>query len=226
MMSCLLTGIEASMQLIDYDLGLDRILSPSECQEIIDYHLERLKDGSINEHTAKTRPETTKNNDYKPEYRKGFTCSCYGFPYEQDIIDAVLAYSQQTGIKLYQDRKPSGFRSVDWQFTMYRDKGDHFKEHQDQSVSHKLNIYHNNMDQKEHLKYRYRKISCSIQLSDPKTYEDCKLQIRNSNESMMAPPNEQGSIVCFPSYAHHIVTPLTSGVRYAMVGWFHGPHWR
>jgi predicted 2-oxoglutarate/Fe(II)-dependent dioxygenase YbiX len=226
MMRLLPTGIELLMQLIDYDLGLDRILSPSECQEIVDFFLSKLDKGDIKQHLAQTRKETTTDSKYDKGHRAGYTASAYDFPYEQDIIDAVYAYAQQTKISFYQDRNPSGFRAMDWQFTMYKDNGDHFKEHQDQSVSHKLNLYHNNMDSSDYIKYRYRKISCSIQLSDPEDYKDCSLQIRNSNASMMAPPNEQGSIVCFPSYAHHIVTPLTSGTRYAMVGWFFGPHWR
>ena len=216
----------ARMQLIDYDIGYDQLLSSGECQDIVDWFLERIESGEIEKYKAKTRQEATKENKYDTYHRKGNTASAHGFPYERDIIDSIMTYSQDTGIRIYQDKGPGHYRSVSWQFTIYDDEGDHFKEHQDQSVKHYLNAYHNNLDQQDPHKYQYRKISSSIQLSDPEAYEGCKLQIRNTRETMFSPPNRRGSVIAFPSYAEHVVTPLTSGVRYAMVGWFHGPHWR
>ena len=37
---------------------------------------------------------------------------------------------------------------------------------------------------------------------------------------------KKGSIVVFPSYMDHIVTPVTSGTRYSIVAWGEGPYWR
>jgi predicted 2-oxoglutarate/Fe(II)-dependent dioxygenase YbiX len=36
----------------------------------------------------------------------------------------------------------------------------------------------------------------------------------------------KGSILVFPSYMDHIVTPITSGTRYSIVAWGEGPYWR
>ena len=69
-----------------------------------------------------------------------------------------------------------------------------------------------------------RKISFSIQLSDPSEYEGGMLEIANM------PPNEEtrkkGTIILFPSYVRHRVTPVTRGTRYCIVGWVHGPHFK
>ena len=34
---------------------------------------------------------------------------------------------------------------------------------------------------------------------------------------------KKGTVVVFPSYMHHKVTPVTQGVRYSLVMWFRGP---
>lgn len=34
---------------------------------------------------------------------------------------------------------------------------------------------------------------------------------------------KQGSIVIFPSFVTHKVSPVTEGIRYSLVGWVHGP---
>jgi PKHD-type hydroxylase len=70
---------------------------------------------------------------------------------------------------------------------------------------------------------RYRKLSFSVQLSAPEDYEGGNLEIA-------VPPSNacktKGTIITFPSFATHRVTPVTSGVRYALVGWVTGPPWR
>lgn len=215
------------MQLIDNDLGYDHILGKHDCQDIIDWHLERIEDGKLNEHKAGTRVIGSETNNYDEKVRAGRTASGHGFPFERDIMESVYHYSHQTGIALWDFPKALSnkyFQPVSWQFTIYKDKGDHFLEHKDQDVTHHGNKYFKGLDAPR--KFQYRKISCSIQLSDPNDYEGCALQIRDKREQRMSPPNTQGSVIVFPSFADHIVTPLTSGVRYAMVGWFFGPQWR
>lgn len=66
-----------------------------------------------------------------------------------------------------------------------------------------------------------RKISLSVQLSDPKEYEGCELIINNHGDIVVG-PKDQGSIHLFPSYMTHQVTPVKSGSRYSLVIWVHG----
>ena len=85
------------------------------------------------------------------------------------------------------------------------------------------------------LKNMHRKLSMSVQLSKPEDYEggDLKFNLRGLNSSnedtIMSPPPEfkqQGSVIVFPSFHRHRVTPVTSGIRHSLVTWVEGPHWR
>jgi PKHD-type hydroxylase len=64
-----------------------------------------------------------------------------------------------------------------------------------------------------------RKLSFSIQLTDSKLYTGGQLEFL---PSFGASSSEQGSIIVFPSYLTHRVTPMLSGVRHVIVGWIHG----
>jgi PKHD-type hydroxylase len=45
-------------------------------------------------------------------------------------------------------------------------------------------------------------------------------------EHIKTPRCEEGSIIVFPSYTPHRVTPVTKGIRYSVVTWFVGPPFR
>lgn len=70
-----------------------------------------------------------------------------------------------------------------------------------------------------------RKISAVVQLSPPEDYEGGHLQFMQGG----GPTSEgraQGSVVVFPSFEAHCVTPVTSGTRYSLVIWVKGPPFR
>jgi hypothetical protein len=66
-----------------------------------------------------------------------------------------------------------------------------------------------------------RKISATIQLSNPDDYQDCDL-IVNNHGGILHASRERGAINMFPSYMPHQVTKITGGIRYALVIWVHG----
>lgn len=72
---------------------------------------------------------------------------------------------------------------------------------------------------------KHRKLSVVLQLTDPKTYEGGRLTLAVQNEQ---PQDyfEQGTVIWFPSFIEHWVTPVTKGVRNSVVCWFEGPDWR
>ena len=70
-----------------------------------------------------------------------------------------------------------------------------------------------------------RKLTLSLQLSDPSAYEGCELQVRAGNKIDVA-PKERGTLVAFPANVLHQVTPILSGVRRALVAWAVGPEFR
>ena len=70
-----------------------------------------------------------------------------------------------------------------------------------------------------------RKLSISMQLSDSDEYEGGDLQFMFNQKTVNA-PREKGTIIVFPSFIMHRVTPITKGVRKSIVGWIAGPPYR
>ncbi|MBA2587864.1 MAG: 2OG-Fe(II) oxygenase [Alphaproteobacteria bacterium] len=70
-----------------------------------------------------------------------------------------------------------------------------------------------------------RKLTLSLQLSDPSDYQGCELQIRAGNLIDTA-PRARGTLVAFPANVLHQVTPIESGVRRSLVIWAVGPDFR
>lgn len=70
-----------------------------------------------------------------------------------------------------------------------------------------------------------RKLSITIQLSDPDEYEGGDLQFM-MNQKVENAPREKGTVIIFPSFIMHRVTPITKGTRQSIVGWVSGPPYR
>jgi PKHD-type hydroxylase len=70
-----------------------------------------------------------------------------------------------------------------------------------------------------------RKLSLSLQLSDPASYEGCDLQFQ-FGPAIDTAPRTRGALIAFPSFYLHRVTPVVSGTRKALVIWANGPEFR
>jgi PKHD-type hydroxylase len=72
-----------------------------------------------------------------------------------------------------------------------------------------------------------RKVNILTQLSDPNDYEGGDLQLFVPHDKLEIPimncPREKGSVVVFPPWIPHRVTPVTKGTRKSMVTYLHGP---
>lgn len=72
----------------------------------------------------------------------------------------------------------------------------------------------------------HRKLSAVIQLSDSESYTGGNLELLHVGTTPLASDlRKQGTIIYFPSFITHQVTPVTSGVRYSMTAWFEGKKW-
>ena len=71
-----------------------------------------------------------------------------------------------------------------------------------------------------------RKLSVTINLSDPKDYDGGVLEFDLGGKTTTQAPKEKGSITVFPSYLLHRVTPVTRGVRKSLVLWIGGNAFR
>lgn len=69
-----------------------------------------------------------------------------------------------------------------------------------------------------------RKLSLSIQLSEPDDYGDGQLEFVGRPVGPEA--RQRGTAVIFPSYLGHRVSPVTSGTRRSLVAWAYGPAFR
>jgi PKHD-type hydroxylase len=69
-----------------------------------------------------------------------------------------------------------------------------------------------------------RKLTVVIQLSRPEDYDGGVFEIFGPIASTA--PREQGTIFCLPSIVPHRVTPVTRGIRKAIVAWVSGPRLR
>lgn len=96
------------------------------------------------------------------------------------------------------------------QFTRYDRPGDFYAAHQDL----------------RYLPLEMRKLSISVQLSDPDTYQGSDLRMFRYGQEFDCVPRSKGCIIVFPSYHAHEVTPLISGARYSLVSWIVGKPFR
>lgn len=90
------------------------------------------------------------------------------------------------------------------QFTEYTAPGQHYDWHTDRGMN--IGI---------------RKLSIVLQLSDPSDYEGGDLILQTGQEETM--PRDRGTMIVFPSWTLHKVTPVTAGTRYSLVAWVSGP---
>jgi PKHD-type hydroxylase len=123
------------------------------------------------------------------------------------IYDRIQGVARALNDRVYQFAL-SGF-SENLQYTVYHGtEGGHYDWHVDQG-----------------LMPTRRKLSISVQLSDPSLYEGCDLQFRSGNRLETA-PRDRGTVIAFPSYVLHRVTPCTKGTRKAIVAWTTGPQFK
>ena len=70
-----------------------------------------------------------------------------------------------------------------------------------------------------------RKITVVIELSDPASYVGGSLTLMDVSK---APPmlRPRGTVLSFPAWLYHGVTPVTAGTRYTLTAWLNGPPWK
>jgi PKHD-type hydroxylase len=97
------------------------------------------------------------------------------------------------------------------QFTRYAAPGQHYDWHIDRGASHGC-----------------RKLSLSLQLSDPADYEGGELELwfGGGEDEIIKAQKQRGMMTFFPSWTMHRVAPVTAGVRHSLVCWVSGPSFK
>lgn len=102
------------------------------------------------------------------------------------------------------------------QFTIYEEDGGHYDWHWDMQLapepSHPEVI-------------RQRKLSVVTQLNGPDEYDGGVLKVGPCGR-IYEIDKQKGASFVFLSFVNHVVTPVTKGTRYSLVGWYEGPDWR
>ena len=94
------------------------------------------------------------------------------------------------------------------QFTQYEAPGQKYDDH--------IDMFH---------KGPIRKLSIVLQLTDEADYEGCDLELI-IDKSPLKMTRKRGTLLVFPSYTLHRVTPITKGTRHSLVGWVTGRPFR
>ena len=95
------------------------------------------------------------------------------------------------------------------QYTIYESGGDHYDWHMDTFLE-TPNAYH-------------RKLSVTVQLSNSNEYTGGDFELNDGTGNTL--PNDirdRGTVLVFPSFLMHRVTPVTQGTRETLVAWFEG----
>jgi PKHD-type hydroxylase len=139
------------------------------------------------------------------DYRKTNIC---WMPFNEEtkfIYDKITYYAKDANKKMWNFNIP--FLKEKIQFSVYEaEQQGHYDWHMDIGGG----------------KGSTRKMSMSIQLSDPKDYKGGELEFMLHRNIHKAPQNK-GDVIFFPSYLMHRVKKVTEGTRYSLVFWFHGP---
>jgi len=168
------------------------VFSPEECSKIIHYATSKFQ----------LENATLANEAIDQNVRKSRVVFLHPDP------ETTWVYQRLTDAVLYMNNQHFHFDLHGFyeslQFTEYKAPDEHYNFHIDKAFGHIV-----------------RKLSLTVQLTDPSTYEGGDFEFNDHKPEIL--PREQGRVLFFPSYSLHRVTPVTSGTRNSLVAWVGGP---
>jgi PKHD-type hydroxylase len=134
---------------------------------------------------------------------------CWLYPKNNEDIKTIYRKIFNKIIEINEEIYKFNLTDVEtFQYTVYNE-GQFYEKHLD--LDHQLNA--GNLQ---------RKLSFSIQLSDSSEYDGGDLVSYPSKDFIIS-NKDKGTLIFFPSFTLHEVTPVTRGTRKSLVGWVHGP---
>lgn len=176
---------------------LDNLFPDIQCERIIEIG------NSLDRETAKTHGDDLD----RPELRKNTVA---WFNSRDPVSEFIFRRSTDAVLQLNDQFWKFDLDYIEsLQYTCYETLGDHYGAHLDFDDTWT----------------NYRKLSFSVLLDDPSTFEGGDLEIFVGSEPK-ALPRKRGTLIAFPSFMMHRVTPVTRGQRHSLVGWVCGPRFR
>lgn len=123
--------------------------------------------------------------------------------YSAWLYDKMVDLAMKANNELWDFNLHSVLDSI--QYTEYYNDGGHYDWHVDVgpgSINH-------------------RKISITVQLSDPEEYEGGDFELWTGGDFKTL-PKSKGDVILFPSFLMHRITPITKGTRKSLVLWIGG----
>ena len=187
------------------------VVKPDVCEQII----KDCKQNILNEALVSNDGETSSRDD--PSIRK---TSIYFITDKDDAVNKLAWHFLREANKLQFNYDLKYFLPI--QFAEYKNGG-FYDWHQDCSGISPSN--------------EIRKLSLTLVLSDPDTFEGGELQFYSGDrpmedmgeitgEQITNDIKAQGSVICFDSRDWHRVLPVTKGVRHSIVCWTVGPNFK
>jgi PKHD-type hydroxylase len=131
----------------------------------------------------------------------------------QWFFDKLLYISEQANNNFF-NFNLSGFEY--FQYTEYNGSGSNYDWHMDMVFG---NALPKSMD-------LMRKLSVSLILSNESEYKGGDFEIMTAGQSVEQIEQKRGSLIFFPSFVLHRVSPLTEGQRRSIVYWILGPKFK
>lgn len=181
-------------------------LSDEICDKII-----KLGKTKISEHGYKATvgTDTGKLNE---DIRKSSVC----WFNDQWLYDLLCPY-------VYEANVNAGWNfdienSEDIQFTEYKKNG-YYSWHSDGGSDHHAKYSKENTKWETYYD-KVRKLSMTVNLSHRKDYDGGDLLIKNYEQEITCKKaGHRGSIIVFPSFYQHKISPITKGIRNSLVMW-------
>ena len=189
--------------------------TPEQCDRIIKMGMhENFELGDINRNNKRTVEEEDKEDLFKT---RNSHVSWIDEPWIYNILKKYIDSAN----------KSAGW-NYDWdwtemlQFTKY-DVGQFYDWHPDQH-----HYVYPADDTNENMRGKYRKLSTTLLLNDPKEFTGGELEFHfNRTETKVAEElSTRGTLVVFPAFVYHRVREVTEGTRYSLVSWSIGAPFR
>jgi len=195
----------------------EQIVPKTVCKEIIKFGLSKKKERAW---TGEKKPDKMNKKEIKDLHKiRKSNIAWLSEPWiYQELNHAIHKANSNAGWNYQWDYNES------CQFTIYK-KGQYYDWHCDNFRGPYLKHANPNLIGK------VRKLSLTLQLSDPKDYSGGELEFdmtvnKDKPFREVFANKPQGTIVVFPSYIEHRVKPVTRGTRYSLVNWSCGQPWR
>ena len=210
------------MQLVNewYRFIDDDVLDKETCDKIIALGTD-WTDGSVDTRSGKySDEERVAGPIQEPGVAKKKRISDVCWIQEQWVFDLVFGYMLQANENSAWKFQIDSCESC--QLTRYG-VGGFYTWHRDGRSDH-LSKY--DIPDSPYLHGKVRKLSMTLVLNDDFEGGDFQISKENGEDVVISTLEEErgrGSIIVFPSFTMHRITPVTKGIRHSLVVWFLGP---